>query len=66
MPPAVEYGYFLESPIAIKSTHLQVQNFSEKFNLSLTGKLPIFLCQLAVATEIKTNKWTETELYKLT
>ena len=36
----------------------QLQNFNEKFNLSLTGKLPLFLC-LAVATEIKTNEWTE-------
>ena len=51
---------------AFKSTHLQLQNFNEKVNLSLTGKLPILLCQLAVATEIKTNKWTEIELYKLT
>ena len=48
--------------------NLQLQNFSEKFNLSLTGKLLIFLSQLAVIchSEIKTNKWTETELYKLT
>ena len=36
----------------------QLQNFNEKFNLSLTEKLPLFLC-LAVATEIKTNEWTE-------
>ena len=36
----------------------QLQNFNEKFNLSLTGKLPLFLC-LAVATEIRTNEWTE-------
>ena len=43
----------------------QLQNFNEKFNLSSTRKLPIFLC-LAVATEIKTNEWTEIELYKLT
>ena len=42
----------------------QLQKFNEKFNLSSTGKLPIFLC-LAVATEIKTNEWTEIELYKL-
>ena len=31
----------------------------------MAGKLPIFLC-LAVATEIKSNEWTEIELYKLT
>ena len=36
----------------------QLQNVNEKFNLSLTGKLPLFLC-LAIATEIKTNEWTE-------
>ena len=36
----------------------QLQNFNEKFNLSFTGKLPLFLC-LAVATEIRTNEWTE-------
>ena len=36
----------------------QLQNFNEKFNLCLTGILPLFLC-LAVATEIKTIKWTE-------
>ena len=36
----------------------QLQNFNEKFNFSLTGKLPLFLC-LAVATEIRTNEWTE-------
>ena len=36
----------------------QLQNVNEKFNLSLTGKLPLFLC-LAVATDIKTNEWTE-------
>ena len=47
------------------SSQQQLQNFNEKFNLSLTGKLPLFLC-LAVATEIKTNEWTELELYKLT
>ena len=58
--------FYYKANIAFKSTHLQVQNFNGKFNLSLTGKLPIFLCQLAVATEIKTNKWTKTELYKLT
>ena len=58
--------FYYKANIAFKSTHLQLQNFNEKFNLSLTGKLPIFLCQLAVATEIKTNEWTETELYKLT
>ena len=58
--------FYYKANIAFKSTHLQVQNFNEKFNLSLTGKLPIFLCQLAVATEIKTNKWTETKPYKLT
>ena len=58
--------FYYKANIAFKSTRLQVQNFNEKFNLSLNGKLPIFLCQLAVATEIKTNKWTETELYKLT
>ena len=40
------------------SSQQQLQNFNEKFNLSLTGKLPLFLC-LAVATEIKTNEWTE-------
>ena len=57
--------FYYKANIAFKSTHLQLQNFNEKFNLSLTGKLPIFLCQLAVATEIKTNKWTEIELYKL-
>ena len=58
--------FYYKANIGFKSAHLQAQNFNEKFNLSLTGKLPIFLCQLAVATEIKTNKWTETELYKLT
>ena len=39
----------------------QLQNFNKKCNLSLTGKMPIFLC-LAVATETKTNEWSETEL----
>ena len=37
--------FYYKANIAFKSTHLQVQNFNEKFNLSLTGKLPIFLCQ---------------------
>ena len=41
--------FYYKANIAFKSTHLQLQNFNEKFNLSLTGKLPIFLCQLAVA-----------------
>ena len=33
----------------------ELQNFNKKFNLSFTGKMPIFLC-LAVATETKTNE----------
>ena len=49
---------FIVKLISFKST-------TTDFNLSLTGKLPVFLC-LTVAAEIKTNEWTEIELYKLT
>ena len=51
---------FIVKPILLLSQQ-QLQNFNKKFNLSLTGKMPILLC-LAVATETKTNEWAETEL----
>ena len=45
-----ESSVFIVKLIAFKTIHIY------NYNLSLTGKLPIFLCQFAVATEIKTNK----------
>ena len=49
------------SVFIVKLSQQQLQTFNKKFNLSLTGKMPISLC-LAVATETKTNEWTETKL----
>ena len=61
----ITFKCFYCKAIKLLSSQQRPQNVNEKFNLSLTGKSSLFLC-LAVATEIKTNEWTELELYKLT
>ena len=45
------------------SSQQQLQNFNESF---FNWQIAIISVFIAVATEIKTNEWTELELYKLT